>query len=158
MLRKVSITTATFTCLVGLQAYLLRNDRELSLFSTGALTLNPYLRQKAKQLSLVPISMAEGATNDHLPVITDHSNDPTYLKLQSDVLKDGYVKVTDDVFDKIGKMFKHKQQNHRNALHETLASDNMVGKYEIYRKESDSTLKIIVRLGTHLNGYPGRDS
>ena len=54
------------------------------------------------------------------------------------------------------KLFKgkFKQFVKDHALHETLAGENMVEKYEIYRKKNAEEIMAVVRFGKSLNGHP----
>ena len=62
--------------------------------------------------------------------------------------------VYERVDDKIFKANKFKSLIKDHALHETLNGENMVEKYEIYRKKNEDEIMAVVRFGRSLNGHP----
>ena len=72
--------------------------------------------------------------------------------------EDGSVKVSDIIYERVDEeLFKKKKfqafkKDH--ALHETLAGDSMLEKYEIYRRKDKEEIMAVVRFGKSLNGHP----
>ena len=61
-----------------------------------------------------------------------------------------YERVDSKIFK--AKKFESFVKDH--ALHETLKGENMIEKYEIYRKKDEDEIMAVVRFGRSLNGHP----